>query len=77
VSTGGPLDVDGLFDNDNEASSKKYFDSSSITTTTTAKQQHTAAPGLPDFYWHNIPKRGKTQQMTITYLYQIATKCTK
>jgi hypothetical protein len=46
-------------------------------------------PGLPDFSWHNIPKTGKINQMTIKFtkfpqnlpnfhkIYQISTKFTK
>jgi hypothetical protein len=33
--------------------------------------------GLPDFYWYNIPKLGKINQITIKYIYQMATKYTK
>jgi hypothetical protein len=29
--------------------------------------------GLPDFPWFTIPKRGNIYQMTIKYVYQIAT----
>jgi hypothetical protein len=32
-------------------------------------------PWLPDFSWHNIPKRGKIHQITIKYVYKISTKC--
>jgi hypothetical protein len=32
-------------------------------------------PGLPDFYWYDIPKRGKSiYQITIGKIYQMSTK---
>jgi protoporphyrinogen oxidase len=31
------------------------------------KAKRGSAPGLPDFYWYNIPKREKMYQITIKY----------
>jgi hypothetical protein len=30
-------------------------------------QKHVCVPGLPDFSWYKIPKRGKIYQMTTKY----------